>query len=215
MSKKSFDAVPAYKSGTRVVKLDSNFSIELFVENDQRNEDLGKPARVIYHWTAGSYKQVWDGYHYCIAFDAATKNAYAVRCLGKDEKGKHLWGRNTSSVGISLCAMASGAPVTQQQLELAAQLGAEYCAWNQIDPRKKETVPEKTCDKSASNMRNTGSTIQMPVITDHATYAKEDNYGAWRQDIGNYLAVVNKRLLQIYDELKAGKRSFELLDIIK
>lgn len=209
-----FDLAPSYKRKVTSAKLTGTFTASLHYENDQADQDLGKPSRLIYHWSAGTYTQAWDGYHYGIGFDTKTKKAVVLRFLTIDQKGKHLWGRNGGSVGVSFLAMADKHPVTKEQVLAAARLGAELCAWRQIDPRAKETVPQMTCDKSASNIWTTGKQIVMPTVTDHTSYAKQDGYGAWRIDIGDKFVPVYHELLAIYDALKAGKDTFQFKNIL-
>lgn len=210
----SFDLVPSYKSKVTIAKLTTNFTASLFYENDQADEALGKPERVIFHWSAGRYNQAWDGYHYNIGFNDKTKTAVVMRCLGLNQKGKHLWGRNGGSVGISLLAMANGFPVTEEQMQAAARLAAEYCAWRHIDPRAKEIVPQMMSDSRASRIWATGKQITMPVVTDHARYANEDGYGRWRNDIGTKFSPIYNELLKIYDGLKAGREKFQFQAIL-
>lgn len=202
-------------------------SIHVVDENGQKNDPLGTPQGVILHWSAGTYTQCFNAYHFNIVYNPETKHASVVRTLNWKMKGQHLWGRNTGMVGISFCAMADANPpasmsapahfgshpVTDAQVEAAAVLVAEICAWKHLDPSGTITVPQKRI--SGDSLINTGSTIQAPVVTDHRFYAQHDGYAADRWDIERYMAQVYTKANQYYKELKAHTRQFQFEPLLK
>jgi hypothetical protein len=213
----AYDLTGHYAARHTSVKLSNTLTLQLCYENDQKDGDPGTSKRIIFHWSAGNYNQCWDGYQFGVVYDAKTGQAYAVRFLKGNQKGKHLWARNTGSIGISFMAMASGQPVTKAQLMVGARLAAEYCAWHRIDPRATETIDQMACDQpNANSIWKTGKMIQMKVVSDHASYAQQDGYGRFRVDVGTgNMNGIMTELLRIYDALKAGHEKFMMLDIIK
>lgn len=147
------------------------------------------------HWTAGNHKQTFPGYHFCIQGDGTV-----VPSLALSKKGEHTWGRNTGNVGISLCAMAKGFPVTPIHIERAAKLCAELCFRHGLDPKGHLDLPRM---KVVGNtiVPVPGQTIKAPVITDHAFYARADGYFPARWDIGEYLDPIVRKACWYYEKL--------------
>lgn len=105
--------------------------IDMRKEHAGSGDPLGKPERITMHWSAGSYTQTFDHYHFSILGDGKV-----VQTLPITVKGSHCWKRNSGNIGVSWCAMADGFPVTKAQREAAAILIAELCGVYGIDPDK-------------------------------------------------------------------------------
>ena len=182
-------------------------ALTLHATNQSKAHTLGKVKSVVFHWTAGTYTQVFDAYHVNIAFDAVQNKAYVIQTVKLDRLGEHLWHRNTGAIGISFAAMWKAErkehgkfPVTPEMLELGAQVAAEICAWRHLDPR--------------GNLTHTDGLVA-PVVSDHLFYAKADGYEALRWDVEPWVGLLRGRTATIYDELKGapmpngGRREFE------
>ena len=154
-------------------------------------KDLGSSIqRATWHWTAGSWLQTFDHYHFCITFDG--QKAHVVQTLSLLKKGSHCWKRNTGNIGISLCGMGrvNGKlhAIQQPQVEACAKLTAELCTVLGLD---------------------------LALVHDHAHFATIDGYGPGsgnpetRIDIGSYEPVVRKKAHWYLDQLAAGKAKRE------
>jgi hypothetical protein len=193
--------------------------VQLILANGQKSFPLKTPEAVVFHWTAGSHVQMWDDYHFNIVFDANTKEAKVVQTLNWAQLGQHLWGRNTGTVAITFSAMSRATsnnfgafPVTPQQVEAAAILAAEICAWKRINPHEVYQVPDKTIVRGA--LVNTGGFNTVPRVSDHAFYASLDGYASERWDVGPYMGQLTKLVQKYYDELKAKKREFMFKELM-
>jgi N-acetylmuramoyl-L-alanine amidase len=148
---------------------------------------LGTPKKITLHWTAGSYRQLWDYYHFCIAYDPDTRTAKVYQTRSITLKGKHVRGRNTGNIGISLCGMgdvkdAKGKKIgvyeiAPAQLEMLAKLVAELQLKYGIDDSE---------------------------VHDHAYYAHKDGYYPDRWDIGALLAPVKRKAAWYKDRIRRG-----------
>lgn len=160
------------------------------------DRDLRELADVIHHitwhWTAGSWTQTFDHYHFCITYDQLTGKARAVQTRSLREKGSHVYKRNTGNVGISLCGMGRiGGKlqgIQQPQIETCAKLTAELC-----------------------NLL----TVPLALVHDHAHWATVDGYGPGsghpetRIDVGSFEPVLRKKAAWYEDQLAAGKHKRE------
>lgn len=163
-------------------------NLTLHTANGQKNQPLGKPTQIVLHWTAGDYRGVWDDYHYCVAYDRSSDRACIAKCLDINQKGQHLWKRNSGSIGLSFSAMADQRfKVTPKQIEAMALLIAELC--------HKYAIP-------------------MSAVVDHAYWAKKDGYFPDRWDIGDLLVPLKKQAEEILAELKKGSRKLTLVSIL-
>lgn len=205
-----------------------NWGLRLFIhwDNHQYMED-GTPDGVVLHWSAAQPNKVHSSYP--LNFVANEKGeAFVVRTLKWHQKPAHLWGRNGQFSGQVLAGnpeVSAWRPWTSQ-VDLAAIVGAETCAWKRIDPRAKILVPELTCDTNATKQWATGRQIHVPTIWDHANFAKVDDYGRFRYDaqakarlpggkLDNQMMFDRwaKRLLAHYDALKAGKAEWQFKEL--
>src|SRR3989338_8169247 len=83
-------------------------------------ELLGRPERMVVHWTAGDYEDTYPHYHYCVRGDGRV-----VATLSLKRKGSHTWKRNTGAVGISMCGGGRAFPIRPIQVERTAKIIAE------------------------------------------------------------------------------------------
>ncbi len=88
---------------------------------------------IIFHWSEGTYEQIFNNYHYNITYDSSTKKAEVVKtCCSDFEPKDHTWHRNNGRIGISLCC-ASGLstgnpgdfPPLEAQIETACALAGK------------------------------------------------------------------------------------------
>jgi hypothetical protein len=90
-------------------------------ENEGKFEPLGRPKMITLHWTAGSYTQTFDHYHFNIKGDGTV-----VQTLSITHKGSHTWKRNSNNIGVSMCCMAGWKLLPKkEQLEKTARTVAE------------------------------------------------------------------------------------------
>ena len=104
-----------------------------------RSKNLDAP-KLILHWTAGWYGNLYGDYHISIAKDGATM----IATDNFAEVLSHTWRRNTGSIGIALCCCAfadteslGDAPPTKAQIETMAQVIAKLAdaLWLTIDKK--------------------------------------------------------------------------------
>lgn len=162
------------------------------------SEPLGTPTHITLHWTAGTHDMTFPEYHFCVK-----GSGQVVQTLSIHEKGAHCWGRNTGNIGISMCAMAPGHPVLPVQVEHTAKLVAELCQKYGLDPRAQITLPAMRIQ--GDRLVAQGYTLQAPVVTDHAWYAKKDGYFPERWDIDAHLAPIVNKAVWYLGRLLAGE----------
>ena len=205
----------------RTARVDG-YTVNLYKVNSQSHYPMGKQKGLIYHWTAGTYDQCYDAYNLNIVFDPQKGVAHVVKTIKFSQLAQHLWGRNTGMVAITFCSMhravnstshAGQFPVTPAMLKVGAMVGAEVCAWYDIDPRAKLILPKKKI--SGSSLVTVGGQIEVPTVTDHATVAKHDGYFPDRWDVNAFMPVIQSQLLTHYDNLKSGKAQFMYKGIVK
>jgi hypothetical protein len=203
-------------------KLVDGFKVNLLRENSQADEPLGPPKGLVYHWSAGTYDQAFDAYHYSIVFDKAKQKAHVIKNLSVTQKGQHLWTRNSNMLAISFSAMRGAVnttnhaglyPVTPEMITAAAKLGAELCAWYSIDPRSALTLPKKKI--MGQSLVPVQGTIEVPAVTDHATVAKFDQYFPDRVDVGSFMVPIKYQLNDHYDKLKSKTAEFMYKGIVR
>ena len=155
---------------------------------------------IVLHWTAGTYKQTYSDYHFCITWDEKV-GAKVVQTRSIKQIGAHTWKRNTSRIGIALCSenwtLRPVCPAKPQQLEAMAKLIAELCI--KLGMNHKGT--HKVWDLYRSIEHN------VPNVTDHNFYGNMDKYG--KPDIGKYLSVVMGKVDWYIVKLKSGEMKYE------
>lgn len=197
----------------------NNKNYPIHFENSQKDDLLGsKILGLVCHWTAGDYDDFYDGYHFNIGF--INNEVIVVKTLGNNQKGQHVWGRNTGMIGITLCAMKDWIlEPNQYQLDIMSILIAEICAWKNLNPESKISLPKKQVQ--GDTLITLGGTQSFNLISDHREFAIADGYPSERQDINNskkkidYMVEVRAKAIKYYKELKANKRNFLFVDIIK
>ena len=186
--------------------------IQLIKKNTQISDTNSENKGIVLHYTVGAYNQVFDSYHYNIA--SVGNQPVIVQTLKPKEKGQHLFGRNSGMIGITLCCLKTPKEKpTLDQLECMSLTAAEVACWQNIDIREILTLPQLLYNSITQKLVPTGKTIKAPTLTDHAFFGKSDLYGS--PDIKEYKEAVIKRTKEIYQELKKGKRKFQLLEILK
>ena len=99
----------------------------------------GKGKQIYLHWTAGSYSSIPRGsYHSIITGDGKVNNVIPYA-----QKGEHTYGRNTSSVGLSVAAMAGASvsnfgsspvkPIQYQKMSEEVAKIAKAWGWSSSD----------------------------------------------------------------------------------
>lgn len=154
---------------------------------------MGKIDSICCHWTAGGYVTASDHYGINIEWNRNKPNsASVVQTRSYNDKGSHLWGRNTGCFGVSVCAMgdttdANGKRVIltpkQPQLWAMAYTIACLCGIFGLDINGKLKKPKKQCQ--GETLVTLDGTIDAPVVADHAWYAVNDRYYPDRWDIGS------------------------------
>ncbi len=117
-------------------------------ENVDSTAELGTPNAITLHWSAGTHDQTFDHYHINITGDGTVVQTRPTH--GTGSLGSHTWHRNTGNIGIGICAMADGVPITPAQEDSAARTVAEL-------------------------MGVYG--IPITAVHDHVYYARLDGYG--------------------------------------
>lgn len=179
--------------------------------NTQLNRLLGIPKGIILHWTAGSQRSAYNDYHYCIT--ELNNKPVVLQTLKLTQCGQHLWGRNSNMIGISLCCMDNPKnKPTPKMIDACSILLSELSAWKKIGLDDRLTVQKK--QRSGELLINKPGTILIDAITDHANYAKIDNYYPERWDIAEYLDIIKNKAKVYFKELKSGKREFIFKEIL-
>lgn len=85
---------------------------------------------VYLHWTAGWYGQCYDDYHICIDKDGSI---YIMCDNSLTDRKAHTLGRNTGSVGISLCCCGDASCRADATKDYGIDLGSEPPTAQQIE----------------------------------------------------------------------------------
>src|SRR4030095_16262202 len=119
-------------------------------------------ARVIVHWTAGTYKaSPLDREHYHVLIEGDGTIVYGIHGIdanakpAREPRASHTRNCNTGSIGVAVCCMkdareqpfsAGPFPMTSQQWQIAAEVIAELCARYRIDvTRRRRSSPTARC----------------------------------------------------------------------
>lgn len=195
----------------------SNINFTFNRHNSQRKDAPGKPRFIGNHWTVASRFHLYDDYHFNIS--QVKEQVFVFQTLSWNEKGQHLWQRNTGAVGITFCGMSNNGKedlLTPEMIDAGAILNAEICAWKNINPLELITLQKKKYinqDHRQMLVDIPGQTIQVQGITDHATFGKLDGYG--NIDIGEFFEPLQENARQYYLDLKTNKRKFIFLDFFQ
>lgn len=191
------------------VKLPDGMVVQLICDNSQKNQLNAKIDGLCFHWSAGTYNQIFDGYAYCITFNPVTGNVWVIKCLNFKQKGYHLWGRNSTKMGISFMACRGASskwmgqyPVTALMAEAGWELAAELCLDLGINPNQQISIPEMT--NNGRSIWATGRTVQVASVADHRAYARLDDYANSRWDIGDFFPNFGGKVSWYHDKKKRG-----------
>jgi hypothetical protein len=165
---------------------------------------LGKPRLITLHWTAGSYTQTFDSYHFCVLGDGRIVNTLPLRT-----KGSHVWGRNSGNIGVAMCCMANAQTMpTKKQVEATAALIADLSVQFQI---KFTDVHDCQRHKVIKQQRVPAEgTMQVFCIADHAAYARCDGYYPDRWDCGRYTEEIIKSAKWYRQRIADGNRTVKM-----
>jgi hypothetical protein len=172
------------------------------------SEPLGTPKLITLHWTAGNHTMTFPEYHWCIRGDGSR-----IQTLPMAEKGAHCWRRNSGNIGVSMCAMADGYPVTAAQREATAVLCAELAGVYGLDLSATILLPE--LHLIGDQLQPTGRRRSFQVLADHAAFARADGYYPDRWDIGDEYPLIVARARGARAEIKAGKRPNTLVGQVR
>lgn len=171
------------------------------------SEALGKPRLITLHWTAGSYTQTFNTYHFCVQGDGNVMNSLSLKL-----KGSHTWGRNTGNIGIAMCAMRDSQTMpTKKQIEATAALVADLSVQFSI-----AYTQQQECRR---HRVQSGQRIPIPGtmlifrITDHAAYARCDGYYPDRWDCGQYTEIILKKAAWYRDQIRLGNRKPQVWEV--
>lgn len=164
------------------------------------NELLGTPRLITLHWTAGNHFQTFSSYHFCVTGDGKSLNTLSLRL-----KGSHTWGRNTANIGVAMCAMSGARTLpTPRQIEETAALVADLAAQFDIDLNGVHRVQRHRVINA--QRLPLPETIEVPLVTDHAAYARADGYYPDRWDCGRYTEDILRKAKWYRKELAEGRR---------
>ncbi len=119
-------------------------------------DSVGREPKVLLHWSAGHYEQLFDSYHISVDWDGRIY----LSTPDLAEVLEHTWHRNTGSIGVCLCC-AFGAdtndlgdePPTSAQIDVCAKVIAVLCdaLWLTIDKRYVMTHGEAADNEDGSD----------------------------------------------------------------
>ena len=121
--------------------------------------------RIILHWTAGRYGQVFDDYHINIDKDGEIY----FTCEDLADLKAHTWMRNTGSIGITLDCCYDAV------IGKAVEGTTPYINWGPYPPTQKQI--EAMAMVIAVLTANLGLDINEDTVFTHAEAAKRDGYG--------------------------------------
>lgn len=180
------------------------------------------------HWSAGTGREEFDEYHGNVKCGGAEDGKY-VRKRSDSVKGAHTWGRNTGNGGKAFLAEAdahpeadghggikpvgSKFPITAKAIETMAKAVAEDCCYHGIPLLGIYSGPEyvrRNPDTPNDRLEPTGRTLDhLPTVSDHAFYARIDQYPGDRWDIADVLPVVMHKAEWYIEQIKSGAQNYE------
>jgi hypothetical protein len=164
-------------------------------------EPMGPIRFLTCHWTAGHPHQTFGDYHGCITGDG---KYHATLPLAV--KGAHTWGRNGGNIGLALCALGPG-KVQRIQLETLAKAIAEHAHAHGLDLAGKVEMPRRRV--VGEQLLPAPGIVMVPVLTDHAFWAKADGYYPERWDIGELMVSVRAKAGWYLKALEEGRTAYE------
>jgi hypothetical protein len=182
-------------------------------DNTQSASPKGKTRQLVFHWSAGPYSMCFNGYDFCITWNAKTQTVWVIKCLKQSQKDQSTWGRNGGITAISFMAMIDGSatypgkcPIVAAMAEVGWGLAAELAIDLNVeaDQSKPIALPEMACNDTS--IWATGKTIYIPAIADHRDYARKDGYTAYRWDIGDFFPDWKGKVLWYVGKFKDGSK---------
>lgn len=166
--------------------------------------------RATLHFTVGRYEQFFNDYHYMIAYNPKTKQAYVKKGIYKPEDndntsdGKyapHCKLNNTGNVGVAICACyqynhktntSPTYPITPQQIELAFELLAELCIKYNINLNEVQTHYERD-----RKLTRPDGKVDIVFIPSYPNVKKNDVGNFIRSKVRWYMSKKNKNTLRL------------------
>lgn len=167
-------------------------------------------SKLTLHFTVGRYEQFFNDYHYMVAYDSKTKQAYIKKGIYTPEDndntsdGKyapHCYMCNTGNIGIAICAnyqydyktnTSPTYPITAQQIELAFELMAELCIKYNININEVKTHYER--DRQLKKPQGKVDIIFIPSYPD----IKKNDIGDFiRNKVKWYISKKTKNTLRL------------------
>jgi hypothetical protein len=191
-----------------------------FYTNQQRTDPVAKAEVVCGHWNAATHDQAFDDYNFTVCFSSKasiTQNSSIiqgpepmiirvnpktkeevciVRMLKDNEKGQHLYHRNSASRGVAFAgcrgAISSGYmgkfPLMPWQIEVGSAFIAEYLISLGLTPNE---------------------------FHDHDYFAKLDGYYGDKWDLRPYFHEIQNKVRWYYEELKYSRKIKEFSAILQ
>jgi hypothetical protein len=178
--------------------------------NAQQNMPLGPVMQITFHYPGSNHTTLFDDFHFNVPYFARHNRASVVRTLRSDQLGRHLYHRNYGNLAIGLSGGYDACAVTNykgpfglkdDQIDVAARLGAELCLVHGIDPTAVIQAPEYGWDKRNRVITLTGRKIWVPTVTDHSFYGLKD--GTHAADLLASGPTLVRDLKEYYRDLKA------------
>ena len=168
------------------------------------------PYRCTLHFTVGRYEQFFNDYHYMIAYNSKTKQAYVKRGIytpedndntGDGRYAPHCALMNTGNIGVAICAnyqynhktnTSDTYPITAQQLELAFELLAELSIKYNIKIEEIQTHYER--DKK---LKKPSGKVDIIFLPSYPQVKKEEVGNFIRNKVKWYISKKNKNTLRL------------------
>ena len=166
-----------------------------------------KIKRIIYHWTAGTYRPneyEKQAYHFLIDGNA---NIIVGKFMPEDNLdctdgnyAKHTGGGNTGAIGIAFCGMLSYIspqnvgkyPLKLKQFEAGLKLGAEMINKYNMDVTQKETIQTHYGFGLRNPKTSSKGKIDLSFLPSYPDVAKEDIENYIRQKVKWYLQKIKQ-----------------------
>lgn len=155
---------------------------------------MGKINSMATHWSAGGYKASHPGYGLNAEWWAEKPSVGVLVQTGStNDKGTHVWGRNTGMFGLAIAAMAddfsTGKKVVlyPKPVQVWTLAYAAACCAGIFGLKIEGTVKKTKMASNDTSIWAIDGYHMAPVLADHAWYAARDGYYPHRWDIGSQL----------------------------
>jgi hypothetical protein len=216
---------------TRHIILPNGMPIALVSANGQVVEGADpKKTHAVGHWQVTDYSTAYNDYEIVICFWLERRQVVILRTLPAGAKNSACWKRNTAALNWAFAGYAGAVPTsdlrhiakpgsfpaTDEMVEGASIVLAEYGCWHEWDLEGTVNLPVWRCNADESDMTMlTTDGLIAPVLADHAFFARADGYSDARWDIAELNARVNSFAVGHKKSLKTGIVQFQCLNIIK